>query len=47
VSYNLLAAIGIASNMVGAAVAVEIGLVGLAGYALWSNRRRRSLAVGP
>jgi membrane protease YdiL (CAAX protease family) len=47
VSYNLLAAIGIASSLVGLAVAVEIGLVGLSGYALWSNRRRRTLAASP
>jgi CAAX protease family protein len=40
VSYNLLAGVGIASGLIGAAAAVEVGLILLAGYALWSNRRR-------
>jgi len=40
VSYNLLAGIGIAIGLIGVAVAVELGLVALAGYGLWSSRRR-------
>ena len=40
ITYNLLAGVGIASGLVGAAVGVELGLVALAGYGLWSNRRR-------
>jgi uncharacterized protein len=40
VTYNLLAGIGIASGLIGVAVAVELGLVALAGYGLWSSRRR-------
>jgi uncharacterized protein len=47
VSYNLLAGIGIASALVGVAVGVEAGLVALSVYALWSNRRRRSLPAVP
>jgi uncharacterized protein len=47
VSYNLLVGIsGIASGLVGLAVALELGLVVLSGYALWSNRRRRALQPG-
>jgi uncharacterized protein len=40
VSYNLLAGIGIAGGLIGVGVGVEVGLVALSGYALWSNRRR-------
>jgi membrane protease YdiL (CAAX protease family) len=47
VSYNLLAGIGIASSLTGVAVAVELGLVALSGYALWSNRRRQDLPAVP
>jgi uncharacterized protein len=47
VSYNLLAGIGIASGLIGVAVAVEVGLVGLSGYALWSNRRNRGRQAVP
>ncbi|HXC80087.1 MAG TPA: CPBP family intramembrane glutamic endopeptidase [Candidatus Acidoferrum sp.] len=39
ITYNLLAGIGIGS-LVGVAVAVELGLVGLAVYGIWSSRRR-------
>jgi membrane protease YdiL (CAAX protease family) len=45
-SYNLLTAIGIASGLIGAAAVVELGLVALCGYALWSQRSRRGLAAG-
>ena len=47
VSYNLLAGIGIASALVGVAVGVEVALVALSVFALWSNRRRRSLPAVP
>jgi hypothetical protein len=40
ITYNLLAGIGIAGGLVGVAVAVELGLVALAGYGIWSSRRR-------
>jgi uncharacterized protein len=40
VSYNLLTAIGIAGSLLGVAAGVEVILVTIAGYAIWSNRRR-------
>jgi uncharacterized protein len=40
ITYNVLAGIGIAGGLVGVGVAVELGLVALAGYGLWSSRRR-------
>jgi membrane protease YdiL (CAAX protease family) len=40
VSYNLLAGIGIAGGLMGVAAGVEVGLIALSGYALWSNQRR-------
>ena len=40
VTYNLLAGIGIASSLVGAAVGVELVLVAVAAYGVWSSRRR-------
>ncbi len=40
VTYNLLAGVGVASGLMGVAVAVELGLIALAGYGLWANRRR-------
>ncbi len=42
VSYNLLVGIGIAGAAVNAAVAAEAGLLGISGYAIWSERRRRA-----
>ncbi len=47
VSYNLLAGIGIASNLIGAAVAVEIALIGLSAYSVWSIRRRPRITASP
>jgi membrane protease YdiL (CAAX protease family) len=43
VSYNLLAAIGIAGGLMGVAVVVEVGLVAVSGYAVWARLRRRAL----
>jgi uncharacterized protein len=43
VSYNLLAGIGIASGLTGIAAGVEVGLVAVSGYAIWSNRRRQNV----
>jgi membrane protease YdiL (CAAX protease family) len=40
VVYNLLAGIGVVGGLVGIAVGAEAGLVALAGFGLWSNRRR-------
>lgn len=47
VTYNLLAGVGIASGLIGIAAGVEVGLVALSGYALWTNRRRQGLPAGP
>jgi uncharacterized protein len=47
VTYNLLAGIGIAGPAVGVALVAEAGLVGYAGYALWTLRRRRLDPVRP
>ena len=46
ITYNLLAGIGIAGSVVGAAVAVELGLVALAGFGIWSSRRQMAPAGG-
>ena len=40
VTYNLLAGVGVAGGLIGGAAAVELGLVALAGYGLWSSRRQ-------
>lgn len=42
VGYNLLAGIPIAAGLLPIAVVVELGLVALAGYGIWSVRRRSS-----
>jgi uncharacterized protein len=46
ITYNVLAGIGIAGGLVGVGVAVELVLVALAGYGLWSSRRRYAPAGG-
>ena len=46
ITYNLLAAIGVAGAVTGVAVGVEVVLVALAGYGVWSNRRRFLAAGG-
>jgi membrane protease YdiL (CAAX protease family) len=46
VAYNLLAAIGVAGALTGVAVGIEVVLVALAGYGVWSNRRRFLAASG-
>jgi membrane protease YdiL (CAAX protease family) len=43
VSYNLLAGVGIASGVLGLAVGLEVVLIAVSVYAVWSIRRRRSL----
>lgn len=45
VSYNLLAGITIASNLIGVAIGVEVILVAISAYAIWSNVRRRALSA--
>jgi membrane protease YdiL (CAAX protease family) len=47
VSYNLLAGIGIAGGLTGAAVAVELALVAVSGYAIWRIRQRQVVPVQP
>jgi hypothetical protein len=42
VGYNLLAGIPIAGGLLPIAVVVELGLVALAGYGIWSVRRQSS-----
>ena len=42
VAYNLVVGIGIGSQVVGFAVAAELGLVAVVAYALWSIRRGRT-----
>lgn len=47
VTYNLMVGIGIGSEFLGLAVAIELGLVALSGYAVWSIRRRAALTANP
>lgn len=47
VTYNLFIGIGIGSEFLGLAVALELGLVGLAGYAVWSNRSSKVVPANP
>ncbi len=43
-SYNLLVGVGVAGVALEAAIAVELLLVAVTGYAIWSNRRRAAVA---
>jgi CAAX protease family protein len=43
VTYNLLAGVGVASSLLGVAVAAELALVALCAYALWTIRNRQRL----
>jgi uncharacterized protein len=45
VSYNLLAGVGIADSQLQVAVAIELVLVGVSAYAIWSQRRRGPVPV--
>jgi membrane protease YdiL (CAAX protease family) len=45
VSYNLLAGIGVADSQIPVAVAIELALVGLSAYAIWSKRWRSPVRV--
>ena len=47
VTYNLVVGIGIGSELLGLAVAIELGLLALCAYAVWSNRRRAALRANP
>jgi len=42
VSYNLLVGIGITGAALNPALAVEAALIGISGYAVWTERRRRA-----
>jgi len=46
-TYNLIVGIGIASEFLGFAVAVELALVALTAFALWSYRRRSLATTTP
>jgi uncharacterized protein len=46
-SYNLLTAIGIGAELVGAAVVVEVALVAIFAYALWTIRQQRARTATP
>jgi membrane protease YdiL (CAAX protease family) len=45
VTYNLLAGIGIADSQIPVAVAIEVVLVGVSAYTIWSQRRRSPVPV--
>lgn len=45
ISYNLLAGIGIADSLIWIAVPVELALVGVSGYAIWSRKRQPAVVV--
>jgi membrane protease YdiL (CAAX protease family) len=47
VTYNLIVGIGIGGAWLGIAIAAELALVALCGYALWSNRRREAVPANP
>jgi CAAX protease family protein len=47
VAYNLAVGIGIGGNWLGIAIALELGLVALSGYAVWANRRRAPMPATP
>lgn len=47
VSYNLVTGIGITGWALGAAGVVEVGLLAVAGYAIWSRRRPAAMPVEP
>lgn len=46
-SYNLLVGIGLAGSFLNAAVVVELVLVAVAAFGIWTSRRRRPAAANP
>lgn len=46
-AYNLVVGVGVAASQVDAAVAIELGLVAISAYTIWSQWRRRSLPSEP
>jgi membrane protease YdiL (CAAX protease family) len=47
VSYNLVVGIGVAASQLDFAVALEVVLIGISAYAIWSNRRRAPKTSNP
>lgn len=47
VAYNLAVGINIGGVWLGVAIAIELGLVGLSGYAVWSNSHRSTVPAAP
>ncbi|TAN33357.1 CPBP family intramembrane metalloprotease [bacterium] len=47
ITYNLVVGLGIADSLIGLAAAVELALVAVAAYAIWSARRRAAMPANP
>ena len=47
VTYNLLVGVGVAGAVVAPALAAEAALIGISGYAIWTNRRPKVSAAQP
>jgi membrane protease YdiL (CAAX protease family) len=47
ITYNLTVGIGVAGSAIGPVVAIEVVLIGVTVYAIWSDRRRKALAANP
>jgi membrane protease YdiL (CAAX protease family) len=45
VSYNLLAGVGIADSQIPVAIGIELALIGVSAFAIWSQRRRSPMPV--
>jgi membrane protease YdiL (CAAX protease family) len=47
VSYNLVVGIGVAASLLDVAVGLEVVLIGVSAYAIWSHRRRPAVPANP
>lgn len=47
VTYNLVVGVGVAASQLDVAVALEVVLIGISAYAIWSNRRRPAVPANP
>jgi membrane protease YdiL (CAAX protease family) len=47
VMYNLVVGLGVAASQLDYAIALEVVLVGISAYAIWSNRRRAPVPANP